>query len=77
MIVPFFRDFGQRRKRDRTRDLQLFFTPFAKALSAVEAKQSERMESASRIDMLCMLVGLALLIASFAVGLYIGVIKGG
>jgi len=71
MAVPFFRDFLRRRQRDDVRKLRPVFTPFARALNQAEMKQTSEMESASRSDLLWMLSGLALLIGSFAVSLYI------
>jgi hypothetical protein len=72
MAVPFFRDFLRRRQRDDVRKLRPVFTPFAGALNKAEVEQTSEMERASRSDLLWMLTGLALLIASFAVGLYVG-----
>jgi hypothetical protein len=72
MAVPFFRDFLRRRQRDDVRELRPVFTPFVRALDKAEMEQTGEMERASRADLLWMLIGLALLIASFAVSLYIG-----
>lgn len=73
MAVPFFKDFLRRRQRDDVRELRPVFTPFARALAKVEMEQTSDMERASRGDLLWMLTGLGLLIASFAVSLYIAV----
>jgi hypothetical protein len=70
MAVPFFRDFLRRRQRDDVRELRPVFTPFSGALDKAEREQTMDMERASRADLLWMLIGLALLIASFAVSLY-------
>jgi hypothetical protein len=72
MAVPFFKDFLRRRQRDDVRELRPVFTPFARALDKAEMEQTSEMERASGADLVLMLVGLALLIASFAVSLYIG-----
>jgi hypothetical protein len=73
MAVPFFRDFLRRRDRDEVRALRPVFTPFARALKKVETEQTEDMERAGYADLVWMLGGLALLIASFAVSLYISI----
>jgi hypothetical protein len=71
MAVPFFKDFRRRLDRDQVRDLRPVFTPFARALEQTEIKQTVQMERASSGDLLWMLGGIALLIASFTISLYI------
>jgi hypothetical protein len=72
MAVPFFRDQMTRKQRKQIAALKDFFTPFAKALSRAEAEETDNLQAPSRFDTGCMLTGLMLLGASFAVGLFAG-----
>ena len=76
IIVPFFRDYLERRKRDRLRELKLVFTPFARAINAADESQTEQMERASQKDMFSMVIGIGFLIASFAISLWISATHG-
>jgi hypothetical protein len=71
MAVPFFKDFVRRQSRDEVRRLRRVFSPFGKALANVEVQHTTAMERASRWDLGFMMIGVSLLIASFAVSLYI------
>lgn len=71
LIVPFFRDFTQRRFRDRLHDLGRTFPAFGGTLDKFLTAHKTGSEKASNADLACMLIGIGLLIASFAVSLYI------
>jgi hypothetical protein len=75
MAIPFFRDFQRRRGRDAVKDLRPVFTPFRQALEQAEHRTTEEMARASRADLVWMLCGLGLLMASFAVSLYISIAR--
>jgi uncharacterized membrane protein len=71
MIVPFFRDFVQRRSADRLRGLLRIFRPFRRTIETALDAQKTKSEQASSADLACMLIGIGLLIASFAVSFYV------
>jgi len=71
LIVPFFRDFMQRRFRDQLSDLARTFPVFGRKLGTMLAAHKSEGEKASNTDLAFMLIGIGLLIASFAVSLYI------
>ncbi len=71
MIVPFFRDFAERRLRGRMNWIRSVMPSLAGGIDKLLKQQTAEMEKASPFDLGCMLIGLAFLIASFAVSLWI------
>jgi hypothetical protein len=71
MAVPFFKDFRNRIGRDEVRRLRGVFSAFGKSLGSAELVHTADMERASAWDLGFMLAGAFLLMASFAVSLYI------
>ena len=71
LIIPFFRDFMQRRFRDQLRGLVATFPRFGRTIENVLHRKKTESEEASNTDLAFILIGIGLLIASFAVSLYV------
>jgi len=70
LIVPFLRDFFQRRELRFWTDLRRHFPAFRRAIDPIAAAQHVKLTEPSQTDMRFVMFGILLLIASFAVGLY-------
>lgn len=70
LIVPFLRDFLQRRELRFWTDLRRRFPGFRRAIDPIAAAQYDKLTEPSQTDMRFVLFGILFLIASFAAGLY-------
>lgn len=70
-IVPFLRDFAQRKKIRRWKDYSRYIPVFRKRSETIATKEEAKLREPSSADILFVTVGISLLIASFAVSLYL------
>lgn len=69
-VIPFLRDFAQRRKLRRWLDLRRIFPRFRQAIDPIAEVQDARLREPTASDMQFVMFGILLLIGSFAVSLY-------
>jgi len=69
-VIPFLRDFAQRRRLKRWLDFRRIFPRLGGAIDPIAEAQSARLREPTASDMQFVMVGILLLIASFAVSLY-------
>lgn len=72
-IVPFMRDFAQRRTIRRWLSYVNSIPVFRKRTAAVAAAEEKKLREPNSADMLFIMAGIFLLIVSFAISLYISV----
>lgn len=77
-LVPFLRDFAQRRSARWWREIAHTIPGARRATEPIAEEEENKLKAPSAADILCVMVGILFLTASFAVSLYhsIGVANG-